>query len=95
MNRTQTVTHLHTTTRPAKKRPKAYKIDEHVMNDLRLRMYDYDVQDMMDATGLSRGCIYNIRNGKTKWPRGATFFAVLRLLEIEMHLYDTRRGTYL
>lgn len=72
--------------------PKGYRLTDEVMMDLRLRMYEFDAKDLADITGLSTGCLYAIRRGKTKWPRGTTLFLLLDALQIDFYLVDRRTG---
>lgn len=37
-------------------------------------------------TGLSASCLYNLKNGKTKWPRGVTMDCVTQILGLELKL---------
>lgn len=77
------------------RRPKAYQISDDVMNEIRLRLYEWSPKDAAEACGVSLGCIYAIRRGTTKWPRPHTFFAILELVDVEMRLYDRRQKRYL
>lgn len=72
-----------------------YSISDDVMNTLRLKMYDYDIKDIAEEIEVTIQCAYNVRNGKTKWPRPKTFFALLEFLGVEMHLYEVSSGRYL
>ena len=80
---------------PLRRKPKSYQIDEHVMNDIRLRLYYYDAKFIAEKTGLSLAAIYHTRSGRTKWPRSHTFFALIKFLDLEMHLYDVKAHRYL
>lgn len=72
-----------------------YTVDEQVMNDIRIRMYKYDTNDLAFAMGVTPSCVRSIRNGRTKWPRGRTFFALLDALGLEFRLYDANAKRYL
>lgn len=72
-----------------------YTVDEQVMNDIRLRMYKYDTNDLAFAMSVTPSCVRAIRNGRTKWPRGRTFFALLDALGLEFRLYDRSAKRYL
>lgn len=57
-----------------------------VMNMLRREMHDYDVGELAEAVGVTKGCIYRIRSGGTTWPRPTTFFSLIRVLGLKMYL---------
>lgn len=57
---------------------------ETAMNVIRLAMYPYDAHTMARRCDVSVSCIYAIRSGRTKWPRHATFFMLLHVLDLEM-----------
>lgn len=76
-----------TLTRPTEGR---WTLPEDVMEDIRWRMHDFDAADIAALAGVSRSCIYAIRRGKTKWPRGTTLFPLLRALDIELVLVDRK-----
>lgn len=78
-----------------KKVGKTYSLPEHVMNDVRTRMYEFTVSDLADEIGVSKSCIYAIRRGTTSWPRGATFFGLLKALDLAFVLIDLRTGEVL
>jgi transcriptional regulator with XRE-family HTH domain len=73
----------------------SYEVPEAVMNDLRLRLYEFDSHSAAERMGVSEATYYAIRANRTKWPRPKTFFALLKLLEIEMRLYDVKSQEYL
>lgn len=58
--------------------------------DLRMEMYHYDASDIAESCGISLSCVYNIRSGKTKWPRGRTIFKIADYLGIEIHMVKAR-----
>lgn len=58
------------------------------MNIMRLKMYNWHPKDLADECDVSVSCIYAIRNGKTKWPRPHTFFALLEALDLHMLIVD-------
>ena len=72
-----------------------YAIDEQVMNDLRLRMYNYKPKELAEMLGVSVSCVYALKSGRTKWPRGKTLFALLEALDIKLRLYDAKAQRYL
>jgi transcriptional regulator with XRE-family HTH domain len=74
---------------------RGYIASEQVMDDIRMRLYQYDKREVADACQLSIGTIYSIQSGRTKWPRPNTLFAILRFLQIEFRLYDTKTHRYL
>lgn len=74
---------------------RGYITSEEVMNDIRLKLYPYEVKEVAEACGLSTATIYSIRSGRTKWPRPNTLFAILAFLDIEFRLYDTKNQKYL
>ena len=53
---------------------------------LRNEMYEYDLDDLAAEIGRSKSCLYAIRSGRTKWPRGDTFFALVKALGLEVVL---------
>jgi DNA-binding Xre family transcriptional regulator len=57
-----------------------------VMRELRSAMYGREVRLLAVRTGLSTACLYKIRNGTTKWPRGDTFFTLCNALGYEVAL---------
>ena len=59
---------------------------EDTINRLRLEMYNHHVDDLAESIGKSRACLYAIRAGRTKWPRGDTFFQLADFLGFEVHL---------
>jgi ribosome-binding protein aMBF1 (putative translation factor) len=59
---------------------------EDAMTVLRNEMHGWHYKDLAKQVGVSDSCIMSIRSGRTKWPRPATFFALLDALEITMHL---------
>lgn len=73
----------------------SFHIPDDVMQALRLRMYNYDVADLAEYMGVSKSCVYAIRNGKTKWPRGDTLFALLNALDVELRLYAVQEQRYI
>lgn len=75
-----------------RKTKQGYRLPEAVMNDLRLRMYNWNAQDLSEATGLSVGCIHSIKSGRTVWPRGKTLFLILDALDIDLLLVDAKTG---
>lgn len=78
-----------------KRGDRSFTLDADVMNVLRLRMYEHDVADLCEHMGVSKSCVYAIRSGRTKWPRGKTLFALMDALRIEMRLYDNDNQRYL
>lgn len=72
-----------------------YRIDEDMMNDLRMRMHVYEPKELAEMMGVSVGCVYALRSGRTKWPRGRTLFALLAALDIDLRLYDVKNQRYL
>lgn len=73
----------------------SYVIDDEVMFDIRMRLHDWDAKDAAEEMDVSVACVYGIRNGRTKWPRPKTFFALLELLDLQLRLYDTKNQKYL
>jgi hypothetical protein len=72
-----------------------FAVAEEVMEELRMRMYNYEPQDLADAIGKSKSCIYAIRAGRVGWPRGGTFFSLLEAMDIELRLYAIREQRYI
>lgn len=62
------------------------KNSEQVMNTIRWEMYHHYPIDLAHGTGKSVACIYAIRSGRTAWPRGDTFFALIDYLGLRMRL---------
>jgi DNA-binding Xre family transcriptional regulator len=56
------------------------------MEELRLAMHKKELALLAIRTGVSKSCLYAIRRGKTKWPRGETFFALCHVLGYEVAL---------
>lgn len=56
------------------------------MYKVRMEMYEHHISDLSDHTGISKGCLYAIRSGRTKWPRGNTFFTLIKALRLTMYL---------
>jgi len=54
--------------------------------NVRMEVYEWDIEDLMSETGLSRATIYSFRNGRTKFPRPGTLFAILDALGWELVL---------
>lgn len=69
-----------------------YRIDSAgaILQHVRLRMYDWSASDLAATCGISTSCVYRIRGGRTKWPRQATFFTLLRVLDLELYVRFTR-----
>lgn len=42
------------------------------------------ITHLAKLTGLSPSCIYNIKNGKTKWPKGITMDCLVQILGYEI-----------
>ena len=57
---------------------------EEAMQVVRNAMYPYDVVELARRVDVSKSCIWAIRSGRTKWPRPATFFMLLHVLDLEM-----------
>ena len=57
-----------------------------VMNLIRMEIYSVHTKTFAEACGVSTGCIYAIRRGKTKWPRGMTLFSILTELGYEIRV---------
>lgn len=57
---------------------------EAAMTVVRNAMEPHDVKWIAMKCAVSTGCIYAIKNGKTKWPRATTFFQLLYVLDLEM-----------
>ena len=48
------------------------------------------LQDLADSLDLSYGCLYAIREGRTKWPRKKTLDVLLPALDLKMVLIDAK-----
>lgn len=59
---------------------------DQVMRKIRLELYSWDTMSVARQVGVTTGCIYAIRRGKTKWPRGDTFFALCKVLGFQIIL---------
>lgn len=57
---------------------------EDAMAVIRDAMYGKDIDIIARRVGVSVSCIRRIRSGTTKWPRPATFFTLLVILDLEM-----------
>ena len=71
------------------KLPLAYKgirNAEAVMNIIRTEIYASDIELLAVRVGVSKSCLFSIRSGRTKWPRHATFFALIDALDLELYL---------
>lgn len=44
------------------------------------------LQDLAEEAGVTYGCLYNIREGKTQWPRKKTLEKLLPLVGLKMEL---------
>ena len=75
-----------------KNRKGGYSLPDDVMNDIRYRMHAYEVADLAELAGVSKGTIYSIRSGRTKWPRGTTLFPILDALGLDLVLVDRATG---
>ena len=80
-------------TRP-KGKATSYRLSSTLMNRIRLRMHWYDSAELAESVGVSKSCIYAIKSGRTKWPRGTTFFELCRALDLEVHIYDAKTSQY-
>lgn len=63
--------------------------DKHTIEflyEVRMETYQWDVEELMHQTGLSRATIYSFRSGRTKFPRPGTLFAILDALGWELVL---------
>lgn len=78
-----------------KAKGRRFAVPEDVMNVLRVELYKFDPQELADTMGVSRSCVYAIRSGRTKWPRGETMFRMLEALDVEIRLYAVKEGRYL
>lgn len=72
-----------------------FVIPDEVMNQVRLRMYRYEPQELADYIGKSKSCVYALRSGRTKWPRGETLFALLEACGLELHLFSVEEQRYI
>lgn len=55
---------------------------------VRRRMDAYEIARLSELTGLSKACLYAIRNGKTRWPRPHSIFTLLSVLGMEMYIKE-------
>ena len=67
-------------------RPSRIQCSEDAMNILRWEMHSIHPDDLGEMVGVSSSTIRSIRSGRTKWPRPATFFGLLRALNLRMEL---------
>lgn len=65
-------------------------VSEDAMNIVRLKMYDWHIEDLAEEVGVSKSCLYSIRSGRTKWPRPLAFFGLLRALGLEMIIREKK-----
>lgn len=45
-----------------------------------------DMQMLANQTGLSKGCLQNIRNGRTQWPRWNTLETIMIPLKLRLSM---------
>lgn len=58
---------------------------EEILEIFREAMRDHgNVRVLANYTGLSTGCLYRIRSGKTKWPQWVTIETLMVALRIRM-----------
>jgi transcriptional regulator with XRE-family HTH domain len=62
-----------------------------MMDAVRLALDGEPVDTLATRTGLSKSTIYNIRRGKTRWPRDYTLFALTLDLGLEVQITRRRR----
>ena len=75
-------------TRSRKKKSTTYAVSEQVMYDLRMKMHEWYPKDLAEEMNVSVACVYAIRSGRTKWPRGKTFFALVDALGLQFVLVE-------
>lgn len=71
---------------------KGYLLPDDLFDDIRLRIYGWNIKDLAEEMEVSTGCVYAIRRGKTKWPRGTTLFALLKALDLAITVIDLKTG---
>ena len=69
-----------------------FQVAEDVMNRLRLKMYEWDVDYLAEVAGVNSRTIYAIRSGRTLWPRGTTLFGILKAMNLAFVLIDLDTG---
>lgn len=62
------------------------KSGEQAMQIVRDNMHMVDIKLLSRRVNISTSTLYNIRNGRTKWPREYTLFALCVDLDLEWHL---------
>lgn len=73
----------------------SFEVSEELMNKVRLKMYEHNIETLAVLIGRTPSCLRSIRSGRTKWPHAKTLFALLKALELELRLYDTHAQRYL
>lgn len=63
-----------------------------IMQEIRDHLNQKEPKVVAAYTGLSRSCIYALRNGKTKWPRGTTVDCVLDACGLKIMLVNTGKA---
>ena len=61
---------------------------EQAMVIVKLKMHNFNIREMAEDLDLSTSALYAMRSGRTKWPRGANLFKVLRYLDLEMYFAE-------
>ena len=60
------------------------------LRQARLEAYNYEVADLAEMAGVTKGTIYAFRSGRTVWPRQSTLFPLLEALGFKLVLIKTR-----
>ncbi len=71
-------------------KPRVYTRSEQVMDMLRSKIYasEHDYRVIARRCGVSESTIYTIRRGVTRWPRPATFFALIEFFDLQLVLAE-------
>lgn len=71
-------------------KPRVYTRSEQVMDMLRGKIYasEHDYRVIARRCGVSESTIYAIRRGATRWPRPATFFALIEFFDLQLVLAE-------
>ena len=54
------------------------------MSVIRMKMYQYDIDELADDIGVTTSCLYAVRRGSTIWPRPKTFFGPINAMDMKL-----------
>lgn len=68
-------------------RPHDQQSYDEMMGLLRTSLYEFgDIEILSNRTGLSKAALYNLRSGRTKWPRWNTIETLMGPLNLRFTL---------